>query len=343
MGELLLTQSDSSLEHFIFTLPFSFSKESILKILSQCISSISSQATSEIFSSVSLKVTIVDDAKTLLETCSGDSSFRLTFQEKANALACISILSEIDDTAALKLYLDYHKTALQRSQCAVNELENLPEISFPTLSSILTETVRILQSALLDVYILFLKKFPTFRSDESDSFCGLLSRSKYLLLQRVLRALTGSTHDKDSPMGENTPRNDEVIILKETLNVWMHEAFLLAHTICEGVLRLLHSASEVARLQQIVWSRCSSAESFSSQLEAVPDIQMVEDSQFCWEEASKDLFSNFRRRRGSFFLPVASSSGEEVNGASLLWTSVFSLSFVKQVCIYCLDTYFSNE
>jgi hypothetical protein len=280
--------------------------------------------------------TIVDDARMILQAASLNGDFTLTSNEKAKALAVISLLSDSSDVEIMKMYLDYFSQALLQLKLSVNFLKDSADISFTTTSSILTETVRLLQSVILDAHILFFREVSNVFPGESFQLNGLISLSKSIIIREVVTAFINSDapptpelhydyFDFSAYFQKNTAQH--LGRLKELFNEWLYDTLPVIHYICDEILQLMQSASEVASLQQVVWFRSCHAGDETGDMTTGEDFERFR--QRYWEEASREFLQNIKRRRGS-----GVGDATAARGGSLLWNSVFRVPFVKQVYTY---------
>ena len=271
--------------------------------------------------------TVIDDAHMILQASCLDSEFTLNLNDKAKALAAISVLANISDADLMKTYLEYFSQALSQLQLSISLLRDAADIPATSKSSILHETVRLLQAAVLDAHILFFREVAQVIPGENFCANGLISKSKGVILQHVISALTSRTHAemRDLFLVDSYFQRSSIQLtkLKDMFNVWLKDTLPTIHRICDEALNLTASAAEVAVLQQVVWKRSCYVDDES---------ERGNEKQKFWEEASREFLSQIRRLRlGSV------SQDANVKGGALLWNSVFKAPFLKQVCLHSLD------
>ena len=265
--------------------------------------------------------TVIDDAHMILQASCLDSEFTLTLNDKAKALAAISVLAEVSDADLMKMYLEYFTQALSQLQLSINLLRDAADVPATSKSSILNETVRLLQAAVLDAHILFFREVTQVVPGEAFSANGLISKSKGVILQHVISAFTSRTDvgmrdlfAMDSYFQRSTL---QLARLKEMFNVWLRDTLPIIHLICDEALNLTESAAEVALLQQVVWRRSCFVDDENDR---------GKEKQRFWEEASREFLIQIKRLRVS-----GASLDANTMGGALLWNSVFKAPFTKQV------------
>jgi hypothetical protein len=260
----------------------------------------------------------------ILQASCLDNAFTLTLPDKAKSLAVISLLTDISDTELMKTYLDYFSQALTQLKSSVVLLKSTSDISSSTTpASILIETVRLLQSAILDTHILFFHQVSTLVPNETLTANGLLSKSKSMAIQEILKVFNVDCTSFDflSFFQQNTSQH--LLLLKNMFSTWLNDTLPLIHFICDEVLSLTESAADVASLQHVIWTR-----SCHATVENTNTVSNVEsDKQHHWEEASKEFLLHIKRRRNE----ASSQDNGIVKGGTLLWNSVFKVPFLKQV------------
>lgn len=264
---------------------------------------------------------MIDDAHLILQASCLDSEFTLTLNDKAKALAAISVLADVSDADLMKTYLEYFSQALSQLQLSISLLRDAADVAATSKSSILNETVRLLQAAVLDAHILFFREVPQVLPGEGLSANGLISKSRGVILQQVVSALSSRT---DVPLRDLFSLDAyfqrsslQLTKLKEMFNSWLRDTLPTIHLICDEALSLTESAAEVAQLQQVVWRRSCFVDDESDR---------GREKQRFWEEASREFLAQIRRPR-----LVGASQDANIKGGALLWNSVFKAPFIKQV------------
>ena len=245
----------------------------------------------------------------------------MTSNDKAKALAAISMLADVSDADLMKTYLDYFSQTLSQLQLSIDLLRDATEVPASSTSSILNETVRLLQAAILDAHVLFFREVNLSVLGEEIRAHGLISISKGVILQHVIAALTAridiNVRDLFGLDSYFQRSSAQLAKLKEMFNLWLMDTLPTIHRICDEVLNLTTSASEVALLQQVIWRRSCYVDE---------DSDRGKDKQKFWEEASKEFLSQLKKLRQS-----AGFQEANIKGGTLLWNSVFKAPFIKQV------------
>jgi len=261
-----------------------------------------------------LSSTVRDDARLILLQDSAltwhghvnnSHSLSVSIEDKARALCSLRLLQESEGDNADVEMEEFLDAAQQRLQ----EVLQAPEPSQDPLESIggrLARLVALLQELLVDALVLFFQPHGPLN--------GLIAQTELDLLLSISQPLNPSSPPLIFPQPQNRHRQ---------FSRWLQTAMasVAAHT--RSLLSGLHSANEVAQLQQRTWTCCVS----------IPDHShpphTTHYSQDLWEHASRLLLT----KMDSNDPKSTSLSNSSINNGTMneLWGVVFREAFLHQV------------
>lgn len=322
-------------------LPLFDSIQPAFKAELQASMALSAEQLADMKSAAFLCETVVGDAQMLLQASCVSADLKLTVQEKADALAVVSVLSILTDAEIMKLYLDLFKQAIETLELSVAFLKEANEASFVTTSSILNETVRLLQSAILDAHTMFFREVSVDVGGVVVLCNGLIASSRARVVQASMSVVSDTNASTKRVSRDpatvfdmqgylSTTSSQSVSKLKDMFNDWLDAALPAIHGICDDILQLMDSIADVAQMQRVVWFRSCNTREASD--EAASDEQ---EQQKHWEDASNEFLQASKKKR----FGVSAQPKEQLRGGTLLWNSVFKVPFAKHVCtilcVYC--------
>ena len=115
--------------------------------------------------------------------------------------------------------------------------------------------------------------------------------------------------------------------IRKVFDQWIERTVQRVGERARAALEAMESATEVARLQQRVWLCCTTVTTgIVSGPSSAPSSLPEKAAQADWEEACVELLAVKRRRTAKSETSTAAAA------ASLLWSRVFRLPFMLQVC-----------
>jgi hypothetical protein len=194
--------------------------------------------------------------------------------------------------------------------------------------------VELLQQIVIDLYYLFVKNV---KINDKRSVCGLINFYFIQMTEEAGRSLDDtvsgtiaidlfpSSFQKAFPWDQND--------IKSKIKTWLQEKLSYSTEICSNLLSSLSSAVQVAQMQQVIFSHSTRIMLSQGYLSGIQHLisPLISSADLStrpngfWLEACTELLRKTTRKSSS-----GQGSDQELS-SSLLWSTVFRLSFLHQV------------